>query len=60
MRKELKRKLADEELAKRELDMQLDQELEGTFPASDPLQITRRRPVPRDAANRPIRSQQIR
>jgi hypothetical protein len=26
---------------KRELDLQLDQELEGTFPASDPLKITR-------------------
>jgi hypothetical protein len=25
---------------KRELDIQLDQELEGTFPASDPLKIT--------------------
>ena len=26
---------------KRELDLQLDEELEGTFPASDPLKITR-------------------
>ncbi|MGA7996195.1 MAG: hypothetical protein WCA28_14975 [Bradyrhizobium sp.] len=26
---------------KRELDIQLDHELEGTFPASDPLKITR-------------------
>ena len=26
---------------KRQLDIQLDQELEGTFPASDPLKITR-------------------
>jgi hypothetical protein len=26
---------------KRKLDIQLDQELEGTFPASDPLKITR-------------------
>lgn len=26
---------------KRKLDLQLDRELEGTFPASDPLQITR-------------------
>jgi chromatin remodeling complex protein RSC6 len=26
---------------KRELDLQLDRELEGTFPASDPLKITR-------------------
>jgi hypothetical protein len=26
---------------KRKLDFQLDKELEGTFPASDPLKITR-------------------
>jgi hypothetical protein len=26
---------------KRKLDLQLDKELEGTFPASDPLKITR-------------------
>ena len=26
---------------KRKLDLQLDEELEGTFPASDPLKITR-------------------
>jgi hypothetical protein len=26
---------------KRELDLQLDKELEGTFPASDPPKITR-------------------
>ena len=26
---------------KRKLDLQLDMELEGTFPASDPLKITR-------------------
>jgi hypothetical protein len=26
---------------KRELDLQLDEELDGTFPASDPLKITR-------------------
>ena len=26
---------------KRELDLQLDRELESTFPASDPLKITR-------------------
>jgi hypothetical protein len=29
------------EREKRELDLQLDEELEGTFPASDPLKITR-------------------
>jgi hypothetical protein len=27
--------------AKRELDLQLDEELEGTYPASDPPKITR-------------------
>ena len=27
--------------SKRELDLQLDEELEGTFPASDPPKITR-------------------
>ena len=26
---------------RRKLDLQLDKELEGTFPASDPLKITR-------------------
>ena len=26
---------------KRKLDLQLDEELEGTFPASDPLKVTR-------------------
>ena len=26
---------------KRKLDLQLDEELDGTFPASDPLKITR-------------------
>lgn len=33
----------DEEL-KRELDLQLDRELEATFPASDALKITRNAP----------------
>lgn len=27
--------------AKRELDLQLDEELQGTFPASDPPKVTR-------------------
>ena len=30
--------------AKRKLDLELDRQLEDTFPASDPLKITRRRP----------------
>lgn len=34
-----KETLAERE--KRKLDLQLDAELEGTFPASDPLKITR-------------------
>jgi hypothetical protein len=34
-----------QERAQREkLDIQLDKELEGTFPASDPTKITRSRP----------------
>ena len=38
------------EREKRELDLQLDEELEGTFPASDPLKITRFSPKPRSPA----------
>jgi hypothetical protein len=37
---------------KRELDVQLDEELEGTFPASDPLKITRFSAKSRSAADR--------
>lgn len=33
-----------EEQKKHELDLELDRELEDTFPASDALKITRRRP----------------
>lgn len=33
-----------EERAKRKLDSDLDRELEGTFPASDALKVTRRKP----------------
>jgi hypothetical protein len=33
-----------EERAKREVDLRLDRELEDTFPASDPLKITRGTP----------------
>jgi hypothetical protein len=31
----------DEELARQKLEVELDRELEATFPASDPLKITR-------------------
>lgn len=37
---------------KRELDLQLDRELEGTFPASDPPKITRSSAKSRSAADR--------
>ena len=37
---------------KRELDLQLDEELLGTFPASDPLKITRCSAKSRSAAQR--------
>jgi hypothetical protein len=37
-------KNAKEELEKLRLDLQLDSELEATFPASDALKITRRQP----------------
>jgi hypothetical protein len=37
---------------KKELDRQLDEELEGTFPASDPLKITRFSAKSRSAADR--------
>ena len=30
--------------ARRQLEIELDRELEGTFPASDPLKITRSKP----------------
>ena len=39
-----KRTRKEETLAKRKLDLQLDRELEDTFPASDALKITRPRP----------------
>ena len=35
-------KNAKDELERQRLDLELDRELEGTFPASDPLKITRR------------------
>jgi hypothetical protein len=37
---------------KRELDLQLDEELEGTFPASDPPKITRSSVNSRNVADR--------
>lgn len=42
--------------AKRELDLQLDEELQDTFPASDPLTITRFSPKPRGVADRTRKS----
>jgi hypothetical protein len=39
--------------AKRELDVQLDEELDGTFPASDPPKITRSPSKSRGVAGRP-------
>ncbi|WJR75654.1 hypothetical protein [Bradyrhizobium sp. NP1] len=41
-----------EQRAKRELDLQLDEELEGTFPASDPPKVTRFSTRSRGIANR--------
>jgi hypothetical protein len=41
---------------KRTLDLQLDRELEGTFPASDPLTITRFPHKRRSAAKPPMGS----
>jgi hypothetical protein len=40
MQKEANQTKIDEEVAKQKLDMELDRELEATFPASDPLKIT--------------------
>jgi hypothetical protein len=42
-RRSTMQKKADEDLARRTLDSELDKELESTFPASDALKITRRR-----------------
>ena len=42
--------------AKRELDLQLDEELEGTFPASDPPKITRFSAKSRGIADRQPKS----
>lgn len=37
----------DSELERQKLDAELDKELQDTFPASDPLKITRRPPKPK-------------
>ena len=44
------------EQIKRKLDLQLDRELEDTFPASDALKITRRSQKSRVHRSRPARS----
>jgi hypothetical protein len=41
MQKNVDQRKLDEEVARRKLDMELDRELEATFPASDALKITR-------------------
>ena len=41
MQKKVNQTKIDEEVAKQKLDMELDRELEATFPASDALKITR-------------------
>ena len=41
MQKEINQTKTDKEAAKQKLDMELDRELEATFPASDALKITR-------------------
>jgi hypothetical protein len=41
MLKDVNQKKLDEEMKRQKLDMELDQELEATFPASDALKITR-------------------
>ena len=43
MQNDTDRQKLNEEMAKQKLDMQLDRELEATFPASDALEITLRR-----------------
>ena len=41
MQKDVNQTKIDEEVARRKLDRELDQELEATFPASDAPKITR-------------------
>lgn len=46
-------KETSEERAKREVELELDRQLEDTFPASDPLKITRRPPKSRPSLDPP-------
>jgi hypothetical protein len=41
MQKDVNQATSDETVTKKKLDMELDRELESTFPASDALKITR-------------------
>lgn len=41
MQKDVNQTAIDEKVTKKKLDMELDRELEATFPASDALKITR-------------------
>jgi hypothetical protein len=50
------KKAAKKKRPGRTVDVQLDRELESTFPASDPLKITRARPVKRVAKKKRRRS----
>lgn len=52
-RQTLGRKRHDETLAKQRLDLELDRQLEGTFPASDALKITLRQ------ASRPVKLRKV-
>ena len=45
---------------KREIDLQLDEELESTFPASDPLKITRCSAKSRSVADRTPKNATVR
>jgi hypothetical protein len=47
-----------EQRTKRKLDLELDKELEDTFPASDALKITRGRKTIRRQPRRPAASEQ--
>lgn len=52
MPKEKKEKETREQREKRELDERLDQELEQSFPASDPPKLTRRAPASKSRRSR--------
>jgi hypothetical protein len=49
-------KKTQQERSRQKLDLELDRELEGTFPASDPLKITRKRPPQPKVSRRRRRS----